>query len=50
MFKCNFYCVAMPIMTSQILKSLNFTKTNETLFFLQIEKLITHQVLLYGKK
>ena len=40
------------MMTSKILKSLNFTKTpksryieNETLFFLQIKKLITHQRL-----
>ena len=48
----------MPMMTSKILKSVDFTKTqkpsflrNETLFFLQIKKsLITHQGLLYGKK
>ena len=45
------------MMTSQILKSLDFTKKqksryleNETLFSLQIKNsLITHQVLLYGK-
>ena len=47
----------MSMMTSQILKFVDFTKTkkcryleNETLFFLQIKKsLITHQGLLYGK-
>ena len=47
----------MPMMTSQILKSVDFTKTqkskyleNETLFFLQIKnQLITHQELLYCK-
>ena len=48
------------MMTSQILKFVDFTKTqkcryvdfqNEILFFLQIkESLITHQGLLYGKK
>ena len=39
--KCNFHYVAMPMMTSQILKSVDFTKIqihrylkNETLFFL----------------
>ena len=46
------------MMTSQILKSVDFTKTqncrylkNETLFYLQIKKksLITHQGLLYCK-
>ena len=43
-------------MTSQILKYMDFTETqkprcfeNETLFFLQIKKFITHQGLLYGK-
>ena len=47
----------MPVMTSQILKSVDFTKAqksryveNELLFFLQMKKLITHQKLLYGKK
>ena len=48
----------MPMMTSQVLKFVDFTKTkkskylqNETLFFLQIkETLIAHQGLLYGKK
>ena len=45
----------MTMMTSQILKSVDFTKTqksryfeNET-FFLQIKILITHQRLLHGK-
>ena len=45
------------MMTSQILKSADFTKSqksryleNETLFFLQIKKsLVTHQRLLYCK-
>ena len=46
------------MMTSQILKSVDFAKTqksgylqNETLFLLQIKKksLITHKELLYGK-
>ena len=58
MQKCNFHYVAMPMMTSQILKSVDFTKTqksryleNETSFFLQIKKsLITHLGLLYNKK
>ena len=47
----------MPKMKSQILKSVDFTKTQksrhlekETLFFLQMKSLITHQGLLYGKK
>ena len=48
----------MSMMASQILKSVDFTKTqnsryleNETLFFLQIKKnsIITHQGLLYRK-
>ena len=44
--KFNFHYVAMSIMTSQILKSVDFTKTrskyleNETLFFLQVRKFI----------
>ena len=45
------------MMTSQILKSAGFAKTqksryleNETLFFLRIKKLITHQALLYDKE
>ena len=45
------------MMTSHVLKFVDFTKTqksiyleNETLFFLPIKKLITHQGLLYGKK
>ena len=44
------------MMTSQILRSVDFTKTpksknleNKTLFFLQIKKLITQQGVLYGK-
>ena len=49
---------AILMMTSQILKSAGFTKTqksryleNETLFFLQIKNsLITHQALLYDKE
>ena len=43
--KCNFHFVAMPMMMSQILKSMNFTKMqksrhfeNEILFFLQLKK------------
>ena len=48
----------MPMMMSQILNSVDFTKTqksryleNETLIFFQIKNsLITHQGLLYGKK
>ena len=48
---------AILVMKSQILKSAGFTKIqksqyleNETLFFLQIKKLITHQALLYDKE
>ena len=44
--KCNFHYVAIPMMTSLILKFEDFTKTrksrylhNETLFFLQIKKI-----------
>ena len=47
----------MPVTTSQILKSVDFTRTqksryleNEILFFLQVKKFVTHQGLLYGKK
>ena len=47
----------MPMMMSQILKSVDFTKMqesryleNKTLFFLQIKKLIAHQGLLNGRK
>ena len=43
----NFYYVAILMMMSQILKSVDFTKTqesrylqNETIFFLQIKKFI----------
>ena len=54
---CNLHYVAMPMITSQILKSADFIKTqksryheNKTLFFLQIKNsLITHQGLFYGK-
>ena len=47
--KCNFHYAAMSMMTSQILKFVNFTKTqkprylkNETLFLLQIKKFINY--------
>ena len=49
--KCKFHYEAMPMMTSQILKSMNFTEAqksryleNETLLFIQIKKksLVTH--------
>ena len=47
--KCNLHYAAMLMMTSQILKSAGFTKTqksqyleNETLFFLQIKKIINY--------
>ena len=50
MYKCNFQYVVMPMMTSQILKSVNFTKRqksrylkNEILFFLQIKKFINYK-------
>ena len=46
---CNFHYAAMPMMTSQILKSADFTKAqksryleNETLLFLQIKKNINY--------
>ena len=56
--KCNLHYAAIIVMTSQILKSAGFTKTqksqyleNEALFFLQIKNsLITHQALLYDKE
>ena len=44
------------MMASQILKSMDFTKTQKSrylekeTFFIQIKKLITHQGLLYCKK
>ena len=45
----NFYYVTIPMMTSHILKSVNFTKRrnprylqNETLFFIQIRKFINY--------
>ena len=47
--KCNFHYLAMPMIMSQILKSEDFKKTqksrylkNETLFFLQIKKIINY--------
>ena len=47
--KCNFHYVAMPMVTSQILKYVDVTKKqksryleNETLFFLQIKKFIDY--------
>ena len=45
----------MSMMTSQIFKSVDFTKTQTFIhlesktIFLQIKTLITHQELLYGK-
>ena len=53
---CNFHYVAMSMMTSQILKSVDFTKTQKSTyfenktFFLQTKKLIINQGLLYCKK
>ena len=53
----NFHYVAVLMMTSQILKPVNFTKTQKSwcleskTFFLQIKKLlIKHQWLLYEKE
>ena len=47
--KCNFHYEAMPMMTSQILRSMDFTKSqkpryleNETTFSLQIKKFINY--------
>ena len=55
--KCNFHYVAMPMMTPQIFKSVNFTKTqksryfkNKTFFLQKNKTLIVHQGLLYAKK
>ena len=56
--KCNFHYVAMPMMTPQIFKSVNFTKTQKSryftnkTFFLQKKTttLIAHQGPLYAKK
>ena len=56
--KCNLHYAVILMMTSQILKSAGFTKTqksryleNETLFFLKIKKLINEtQVLLHDKE
>ena len=54
---CNFQYVAMPMMTSQVLKSVNFPETQKSrylenkTFFLQIKKsLITHEGLRYCEK
>ena len=49
--KCNFHYEAMPMMTSQILRSVDFTKSqrprylenNKTLFSLQIKKIINYK-------
>ena len=55
--KCKFRYVAVPMMTSEILKFVDFTKTQKSRylksekFFLQTKKkFITHQGLLDGKK
>ena len=51
--KYNFYCVTMPMMTPQIFKYVDSTKTQKlTLFFLQIEKFInyTPRAILLQKK
>ena len=54
--KCNFHYIAMSMVTSQILKSVDFTKIEKSryledkTFFLQIKILITHQELPHGKK
>ena len=55
--KCNFHYVAMLMMTPQIFKSVNFTKTqksryfkNKTFFLQKNKTLIVHQGLLYAKK
>ena len=55
--KCNFHYVAMPMMMSQILKCVDFTKTqkpryieNKTFFFSNKKSLIADQELLYCKK
>ena len=58
MQKCNFQYVAMPMMTSQVLKFVDFKKTqksrylkNETFSFSNKKiTLTTHQGLLNGKK
>ena len=49
MLKCNFHYEAMPVVTPQILKSVDITQTqksrrleNETLFFLQIKKFFNY--------
>ena len=49
---CNFHYVAMPMMISQILKSVDFTKTQKSrylenkTFFLQIKKIIYQKTTL----
>ena len=56
--KCNFHYLAMPMVTSEILKSVDFKKTQkprylekEALFFLQIKNFInyTSRVTLWQK-
>ena len=49
MHKCNFYYVAIPLMTSQILKSVDFTKTQnldilrtKDNFFFKLKKFINY--------
>ena len=56
--KCNFQYAAMSMMTLQILKFVDFIKTqksryleNKTLFFLQLKKFINYKPrATYGKK
>ena len=55
---CNFHYAVVSMMMSQILKFVDFTKTqkstyveNETLFFLRKKKFVNYTSgLLYGKK
>ena len=54
---CNFQKVAMPMMASQVLKSVNFPETQKSrylenkTFFLQMKKsLIAHEGLRYCEK
>ena len=55
--KCNFHYVAVPMMTPQIFKFVNFTKTrksrhfkNKTFFLKKKKTLFVHKGLLYAKK
>ena len=55
MYKRNFHYVAMPMMTSKILKSIDFTESKKSRFlkrkhYFFSNKKITHQGLIYGKK